>query len=324
MLYTFGQAIANLTVTAPICGALGAREAINTAIDALAASDNWTRLRRTIRFNMRGSVLALPQQYKTMVRACIGTSPVLVHGPEFEFLNGGPGTLDSIPAGYAEMSGFSDTGFAATQYDPDAPAQLIAFSAQDNLQLRVTGENSAGERITEKITVQQWTGPDSLETATVDATPTTALFATIESISVDPSANQYLYLYTLATTDNESKFLAKFHPAVRVPEFRRYTLPGTQLDKDYRVTAEVTLNVMPLVSDDDILPFDSLIPLQEMLQSLWYTRNGELKSAVEYQQLAVSHLKQRETQELRRTEVVVENYLYETSGGSISHNAFNI
>lgn len=321
MLYTFGQAIANLTLTAPICGALGAKEAINTAIDALATSENWARLRRTIRFNMRGSSLALPQQYKTMVRACIGVSPVIVHGPEFEFLNGGPGTLDSIPAGYAEMSGFSDAGFSSTQYDPDAPSQLVAFSTQDNLQLRVSGETAAGERVTEKITVKQWDGPDSLEVASSAAVPSTASFASIDAISVDPSASQYVYLYAVGS---EYKFLAKFHPAVRSPEFRRYTLPGTRVDKDYKITAEVTLNVMPLVSDDDILPFDSLIPLQEMLQSLWYARNGELKASVEYQQLAVSHLKLRETQELRRAEVIVENYLYETGGGSISRRAFNI
>lgn len=343
MLYTLGQAKSRLA-HATIFSSMSPVDAINQALDLLACSDNWARLRRTVRLLTSHYSLALPQQYKTLVRAGIGRRTVTVHGPEFEFLHGGPGDYTLAPEGFAELTGFVESGFSPTEFDIETAGKLMAFSTQENApDLRVIGTDSDGNPVTVDVPVNTWTGPADFDTAIAEASKTTDAISAITRVFVDSDATKYISLYV--ETDDVPLYVSKYHPKIQVPEFRRYRLPsanscstdyyGVQLtnredalhvhtDGYYQVYAEVTLNTLPLVEDTDVLPFDSLQPLEEMLQAMWCYRSNEAKAGADFQALAQSHLKQREIQEQRRQEFVVENALYDMGAADISTRWFNV
>lgn len=343
MLYTLGQAKSRLA-HATIFSSMTPVDAINQAIDLLASSDNWARLRRTVRLLSTNYVLPLPQQYKTLTRAGIGRRTISVHGPEFEFLHGGPGDYTLAPEGFAELSGFIESGFFPTEFDITTAGKLVAFSTQDPApDLQVLGADADGNPVSISVPVNTWAGPANLEAALAIATKTTETVSEISRVFVDNEATKYISLYVVV--DDVPTYLAKYHPKVLVPEFRRYRLPsgnscrtdyyGVQLtdredalhvhtDGYYQVYAEVTLNTLPLVEDSDVLPFDSLQPLEEMLQAMWCFRSNEAKAGADYQALAVSHLKQREQQEQRRQTFTVENVLYDQGMASVSFNWYNV
>jgi hypothetical protein len=320
-------------------------DAINQAIDLLANSDNWARLRRTVRLLSSHYALPLPQQYKTLVRAGIGRRTITVHGPEFEFLHGGPGDYTLAPEGYAELSGFVESGFFPTEFDIDTAGKLLAFSTQETAPaLRVIGLDADGNSVTVDVPVNTWTGPADFATAIETADTTDVAIQNITRVFVDSDSTKYITLY-VESADSDPIYVSKFHPKVQVPEFRRYRLPsgtscqtdyyGVQLnhredalhvhtDGYYQVYAEVTLNTLPLVDDTDVLPFDTLQPLEEMLQAMWCFRSNEAKAGADFQALAQAHLKQREAQEQRRQEFVVENLLYDGGAADLSYKYWNI
>ena len=79
---------------------------------------------------------------------------------------------------------------------------------------------------------------------------------------------------------------------------------------------------MPMVDDGDPMPFDSLLPVQYMLQSLWYMNSGEVKSADDYRQRAIMSLAVREDAQQERQGVVILNTQYDDSLGDLSANTW--
>ena len=82
------------------------------------------------------------------------------------------------------------------------------------------------------------------------------------------------------------------------------------------------MRFLPLVNDRDVLPFDSLLPVQYMLQSMASMNACEKKDAVEYRQLAVQAMVTRETAQQEKQGFVVINTLYEGSLGQSHVNSW--
>lgn len=326
MPQTFGQAKRLLSKFASSydLGDIGA--AVNTAIDELATSKNWQRLRKVRRFTTLGEYFPLPQDCASLIRACVDGKPVTLHGSDYEFLSSGPGDLDYVPAGYAPLHGIQDLGMFPTMYDITTAAgvKLCAFGADDlsGEAIRVRGTDPQGTVVAADITYKTWEDVElgidgESAVAVAAATDSDGLFCSIERLTLPEGASSYISLYALA--DGEFYFLAYMHPLEKVPEFRRYRIPGfsSTADASYRVLAEVQLKAVPLVNDWDPLPFDSLIPVQYMLQSMWYMNSGEVKAADEYRQRAMASLAVREEAQQERQGVVVINTQYSDSLGDL-------
>lgn len=319
MRHTFGQAKQNLARYASSYGLVDLAASVNTAMDELSRSRVWQRLRKVMRFTATSEYFALPQDCGTLVRAAVDRVPVSIRSTDYEFLHSGPGDLDFAEAGLAPLHGIQRVGVFPTMNEIVDILPLAAFStAVPTSALRVRGKDVNGDRIVATVPVTAWAGPDAAADLVASAvTKTTLEFAEIDSVVVPGDATAYISLYSVG---DELSLLSRMHPKVAVPEFTRYRLPGfsSTTDASYRVLAEVALRFLPLVDDDEIVPFDSLLPIQFMLQSLWAMEAGEVKTADEYRQRAELLLLRREENELERQTLLVLNPLYDGSPGQAS------
>ena len=118
--------------------------------------------------------------------------------------------------------------------------------------------------------------------------------------------------------------VAQYHPAVAAPRFHRYEIQNMMPRVGVDLLVEVRLDPLPLIHDTDILPFDSLEPIEWMMQAAWYTKSGEIEAAQKMHSLAMNWLKARETTEATVQTPVIVNSLFPGSPGEVSMEAVNI
>ena len=319
MKHTFAKAKRALAKYTDAAGLADIGGAINTAIDELASTSNWQRMKRTVKLTANDEYIALPQDCESIIRAAIDGVPVSMKGTDYDFLQGGPGDLDYLPQGYVSIDtyGIQDLGFFPTMYALPDTMPLVAFATGTlpTGTLQVRGKNSDGDAITADVPINTWTALGVLPASPM----ATALnFSDIDSVSLPSDAAEYISLY--GVLDGTYYFLSRMNPQVDVPEFRRYRIPGfaSATGTSYHVLAEVRLRFLPLVNDRDILPFDSLLPIQYMLQSMSSMNACEKKDAVEYRQLAVQSMVTRENAQQEKQGFIVLNTRYEGSLGQSS------
>lgn len=326
MRYTYGQAKQALARYASGYGLMDVGAAVNTAMDELSRSRTWARLRKTIRMDVGSEYFALPQDCGALIRAAVDRTPVTVRGTEYEFLHSGPGDLDFTESGWAPLNGVQRVGVYPTMYGLSDIMPLAAFStAAPAGPLRVRGRNADGDKIAEDVPVNVWTGPDA-EVDPDTASHTVNEFADIDSVTLPSDASGYITLSAF-NSDGDVFVLSRMHPKIAVPEFTRYRLPGfdtATADKVYRILAEVALRFIPLVDDDEVVPFDSLLPVQYMMQSVAAMESGEIKTADDYRQRAEVLLVRREETELEKQTLHVVNMLHDGSVGQMSDLYENI
>ena len=330
MPQTFGQAKKALARYASAYDLADIGAAINTAVDELASSSNWQRLRKIRRFLVYTGYFPIPQDCESVLRAAVNGSPVDLHGLDYEFLNSGSGDMDYVQAGYAPLNGIQDLGFSPTMYDitNEDGVRLCAFGS-DSLSgesIRVMGTKANGDLVSETIAFTTWseaTGIDGVNVAAVTAaTASQSLLCDISRVVLPEGVSSFVSLYALA--DGQFTFLSRMHPSIRIPEFRRYRIPGFTGTEDayYRVLAEVRVRPLPLVADSDVMPFDSLLPIQYMLQSMCSMNSGEVKTADDYRQRAIMALASRENTQQERQGIVVLNTQYDGSIGQASVDTY--
>lgn len=329
MRYTFGQAKQYLARYASGYGLTDLGATINTALDELSRSRNFQRLRKVMRFTATSESFALPQDCGALYRAAIDGTPVSIRGTDYEFLHAGPGDLDFATAGFAPQYGIQRLGVYPTMGDPDGVVPLAAFSVTPppGAVIRVVGKDANGDRIAENVPVTAWSGPEDADTLDPAAVAhTTNSFGEITNIVLPADAAAYISLYGVDEDGGELQFLSRMHPKQRVPEFTRYRLPGfsATVGDTYQLLAEVAVKFVPLVEDEDVIPFDTLLPVQFMMQSMWAMDAGEVKTADEYRQRAELLLLRGEETELERQTLVVLNPMYDGSPGQMSNDYANV
>lgn len=322
MLCTFGQAKKQLARFAGAYELNDIGAAVNAAVDELAASKNWQLMRKVRRFTLTGEQFAVTQDIASIMRVSIDGVPVSLRGSDYEFLQSGPGSMDDIPAGYAPANGVLDLGNHATMYDLPQGYGLVCFGTETAPvgDIVVTGRTESGDTVTGVVPYQQWTAATDIDAPGFLTVTPLAGIAYVDRVVLPSDAAAYISMY--GVLEGVYSFVSRMHPTIRIPEFRRYRLPGYGTGS-YRLLAEVRLRSLPFVADDDVLPFESLLPVQYMLMSMADMNAKELKSASEYRQAAVGLLAQREETSQERQGLVVINSLYDDSIGRRSVNYFN-
>lgn len=327
MQATFGQAKRILARHAGsnALGDIGA--AINTACEELSMTKNWRQIRKVVRLLVQSDYFALPQECETVIRACVDGKPVTMHGTDIEFMLSGPGDFDYTDAGRAPIFGLQDIGTVPVMYTPASAGKLFFFSTTaPGGEITVRGRTTSGEIVTEIVPVNEWTAVSDLDThVAADYDGTVNDFEDIERIVLPDDAQAYISCYSNISA--VWGFLSRMHPSVKVPAFRRYRVPGFNTgdpDISYRILAEVRIRYLPLVDDEDVLPFDSLLPVQYMLQSLWKMAAEDIKAADEYRMRAEGLLVRSEEVKEERGGVVVMNSVYDDSPGEVSDMYDNI
>ena len=330
MQYTLDQACREVSARIHAYGVDEAKPAINKAIQALSGLSGWERLRRVVRIFSAQPRFALPQGCAALVRACVNGRPVTVRGQDFQFLHSGPGDLSKPPAGFVALppSSIVDMGPHPLEFVPKAPFTLHAeSSASGEPDLTVKGVDAAGRIVRVSVPVGDASGgvpsSPSFGHGATGAVPAADVgLVDVHEVTVDPCAAAYVDLWATDADGNDMR-VATYHPSVRAPMFPRYMIPGFRRG-GVEILAEVRIDPLPLVEGTDVLPFDSLEPIEWMIQMDWYARSGEIEAAQKMMQLATTWLKQREVTAAKVQTAVIVNSLYKGSLGELSAEAMNI
>lgn len=201
----------------------------------------------------------------------------------------------------------STASSVATTVEYQNGLPLVAFSTEASdvgQEMTVEGYNSKAEEMFDanqdpgfKVTIQKWYGGVQgqirgvLGGARVPVTDE-AIFDITRVRK--PVTKGYISLYAVDTTNRVIYFLAKYHPLETLPQFRRYRLTNHTRQDTTSVLAQVQLRHIPLVSAEDILPFDSVQAVKLMCMSIREEEASNISAALAFQQMAVAALAKRE------------------------------
>lgn len=316
MFYTLAQAERKLARFAD-GGGCDVRASINDALEQLSNLEAWRCLRRIVRITVQNDVLPLPQSVEAVLRVCVEGAPSHIFGTDYQFMQSGVGDLDWEGN---QGIGISDYGAGhATMFDidRDSPGVPLAFSSHTTdtaKTITVYGTLPDGTEKIEQIKIHPWAGADgdlSFDPSSVVGTS----FVQIDRVVLPEGLKGYIALYS--TKDGDMHFLAKYHPNILIPDFRRYRINWRDVHtQPTSVLAEVRLKCLPLIAPTDVIPFDSLAAVQYMMQAVKEIAAGNLELGMNYQQLAISRMEEKETAQTRVQGLVVENDLHMFSPGA--------
>lgn len=331
MRYTFADAKRILESAGQQHGTTDIGDRINAAVQSLAGLNGWDFMRRLVRTISAGPVFALPQGTAGLVRACINGKPASVHATDYQFLHSGPGDLSKVPPGFRRLATneIADLGFSPLMVPLDGPTQFVAASRYVSEEksgygyrpqpaVRITGITADGERVSRMYEVVQGDIGDVPALNQFDG----PMFVAVESVVLGSATDEHITLYGYSQTG--SVFLAAhYHPAVKVPLFHHFQIAGN-VPGPYDILAEVRIEPLPLVDDEDVVPLPSLEPVKHMMLYDSNLMMNELQTAQQYQQMAVSWLAQFQQTDNTLQTPVVQNSLFEGSPGDIGEEFENL
>jgi hypothetical protein len=326
MYYTLAQAEAKLARFAD-GGSCDVKAAINDAVEQLSNMDLWRTMKRVVRISVQDDVLPMPQCVKTILRITVDGSPSHIFGTDYQFLQSGIGDMDWGTSNYG--LGLTDYGAGhSTQFDvhPDYPGRLVAVSSDNRDQgklLTIRAILADGTETTLTTTVKRWLGSDGTFGFDPRKVEGTSVYQ-VTSVVLPTGMNGYVSLY--CCDDTYVRFLAKYHPGIIVPEFRRYRVNWQRDDETpSTVLAEVRMQFLPLVASTDIIPLSSVYAVQYMMQAIKEYNAGNAQGGQNYEALASRRLSEEENAQTRAQGLVVQNVLLEaTAGGATGRRLWNL
>lgn len=346
MQITLGQACEELAQAGHAYGGDDMKKLINRAIQALSKMSGWECLRKVLRFSSVGPEFVLPQGCAGLVRACVNGRPVTMRGQDFRFLRSGLNDTRRPPSGFTivPQGNIIDLGFKPVMKEPLAPFRVFAFAdgipVKDkgggyiftDPQPRVTIRGIAPNGADTSVMVLPFRTPFySDETGDLLAgTPLSSVTASgpvlqvVSEVTVDKAASRHFTLYAQDESSGANYPIGVYNPKVLAPMFRHYEIQGIPRTAPVELIVEARVDPLPLVDDTDVLPFDTIEPIEWMIQSFWQVRAGELSRAETLRAQAAQWLKALETtNDTIQTELVI-NSRYEGSPGEISDESWNV
>jgi hypothetical protein len=319
MKYTFGDAkkiLANATHSTMV----DIGDKINNAVQALCGLNPWEHefLRQVIRIKTVTPEISLPQWATGLVRACVNGRPTTLHGQDFQFLSSGPGDLSKVPTGFNALADdILDLGTGPVWRQPKGTAWLCAASRSETQQpdITINAVGISGDRIEFKLTPQS----EGNQLVYDQDHPVSR----IEDVVLGDNSTAYISLYkteVLPADPGKEMCIGRFHPSVKVPQFRSYRLPLNELryKRPYEILAEVQCETLPLIDDTDVIPFPSLEPIKAMILYEYTSQNLESQAADTYLKQAASWITRFNTARNTRQGPTLLNIPYEGSMGQLS------
>lgn len=336
MLYTFRQAREDLSASSASYNDDDLKKSINRAMRALVSMDAWKSMRRIVRFSSVGPCFTLPQGLAGLVRVCVNGRPSTVRGQDFRFIQSGPGDRWRVPPGFTpvSVSNVLDNGTSPFMLEPHREFQLFAFSdnfGDEGLQLTVTGVDPTGRRRTVTTGLRKYEadpGGAGVLPEDVHVDDMTIPFSTVTSVVLPDypdGASDGVTLYCADMWNTDRRFpVALYDSRVKAPQFRRYEIQGIHPHQHIELLVEARVDPLPLVSDDDVLPFETLDPIEWMIRSDWAMKSGEPTQAQNYRDQAAACLRRLETVDDSVQTQIIVNSVVSGSPGEISYESENI
>lgn len=331
--YTFGQAKSLLRNSAYLHGDGDIGAQIDAAVQSLAGLSGWQFMRGLVRTFSAGPVLTLPQGSADLTRVCVNGRPASLHAQDYQFLHSGPGDLDGyVRHGFSLVRGsdVADLGHSPLMVQPRSPACFVAVSryvdvpdpsgkTRPQAPVSISGTAPDGSLVKASVPVIQ----GSLhEYPSYESFDQTVWFSSVSNVVLDQFADEYITIYMM-DTHGVISMAAHCHPRIQVPRFRQYRI-SSPVHPPYDILAEVRLDPLPLVDDDDVIPIPSLEPIKHMMLYNANLAMNEQQTAQSYLQMATSWLNQMQQADNTIQTPVVQNVLYEGSGGELTEEFFNL
>lgn len=328
MQYTLKSARRILKESSNAYGQNDLRDSVNRAIQGLAGMKGWVHLRKILRFISVGPHFALPQGCAGVVRACVNGRPATVRAQDFRFIQSGPGELNRPPSGFCfvRASNIVDIGMKPVMVEPYAPFKVFATApcetpASASARIVVRGVAPSGELVRVTLTPARGNAYDPDEAGQFEAS--TEQFQTITEVTLD-GTDEYVTLFAEDALTGERRPIALYNPYIEAPEFRHYEIAGIPPGAPIELLLECRIDPVPLVEDSDVLPINSINPIEWMIRGDWQMKAGETEAAQKYYGMAANWLNALETTEGTVQTSVVVNSVLNNSFGEISAESVNI
>ncbi len=320
MLHTLADArkVCERYVDAGSCSPTTTDARINEALERLIDGHDWECMRKILKITTCKKCFSLPYNVEKIMWVDVNGTPGRVYGLPYQFLSSGPGDLDARMYG----SGLRDILDKGDDWPVmfDIPSeievndvavpfsnglQLLAFSTEASdvgKSFRVQGVDVNSREINPgtypgvEVAIHRWKGGTMGRTSgTWDAglVPTTQFFGEVTRIVKDITAGP-ITLYAVDTATNYFFFLGEYHPLVKIPQFRRYSITNTSCGCNTTVLALVKLRHVYLTQPTDIVPVDSLQAVKLMCLAIRQENAGDIAGGAAYAEQALKLMGDRE------------------------------
>jgi hypothetical protein len=287
---------------------------INEALERVMDIAPLECLRRQMRACTQGRSFALPHNVEKILFANVNGSAARVFGQAYQFLDSGPGddAFRSQSGSYKDLEDLGDVWPYMYEF-PDAFSMdngvtcvgslgwtLAAFTtatADAGKTVTVKGFLSNSDKASDTLTINKWyQGTEGTIRGGWGTSVKTSelLFKDIELVTLPSDLTEYCSLYVVDTATNYMYFLAKYHPSVVRPQFRRYRVTNSSWDAVINVQMLVQLRHVPLVLETDLLPVNSVQAVKLAVMALRSENLGDLPAAKMAMDAAAEVLGRRE------------------------------
>lgn len=290
-------------------------DGINEAIELLIVEGHWKYTLSTMRLVVRNNCVVLPKEIETILKANSCTKPVNVWARAYEFMEGGPGTMDF--GNNISRNDLQDLGEYPTFYPiAGLVGKLILVSdsySDTDKTILVRGFDTSGKEVFdedgipgEQVPILSWVNgvEGSLSQEDIDRCKSITSFSTISSVEKPVTSGSItMALITDSFTDGGSlsssddtggiAYLAKYHPDETTPSYRRFRLLGTSNAEASTITMLVKKRAYPLKHDSDILQIQSIPALRMMLKAIHEDNHGDVNLAEGYRAKALRILQKQ-------------------------------
>lgn len=352
MQYTLAEAIEELKGNNLVYtdGDLTAK--INKAIRGLARMKGWQCLRKVLRLSSAGPRFTLPQGYAGLVRVCVNGRPTTVRGQDFRFVQSGPGdtlAADALrhgaPRGFSFARNVIDDGKAPVMVEPYGPFRVFAYRDDKpgegqvcGTTLSFTGTDLGGRSVRfENIDLHDHPVYDPSDGHLVSGDPiesastVVADLVSVDSVIIGEHAEEgkesvptHIVLFAEDLSNGLRYPIALYKPGVKAPYFHRYLLPDIRPGQPVELLVEARLDPLPLTKGTDVLPFETIEPIEWMIRSDWEMRSGEVAKGESYRNNAANWLLAQEVADDTVQTSFIINTPFAGSPGEISIEADNI
>lgn len=260
---------------------------INEAQQRLMYKGGWPGTFAKFAVTNTNGMITWPRQLETIESVAVNDAPGIIRNEWYEFLESGPGLLDSKDA---DAMTLLDRGEAPTFSDlsgTDKKLRLYVTATLDaGKSVLVQGYNEDGDwiRTLDSATNTYYDGEKlTLTSSYVDSTN----FFTEVSAVQKPLTEGSLKLYELNTADSTQRVVAEYQPTEQRPTYRRSLIPGLPDSSTHTVTVTGRLRFIPARVDTDWLHISYEAAIKEMVASIRKAENNLPKEALIYEKRAV-------------------------------------
>lgn len=266
---------------------------INEAQQRLMYKGKWpgTYVRYAVT-NSSGTI-TWPRQLETIETVAIDDLPGIVRNEWYEFLESGPGLLDSADCDSYTLVDRGEAPCFSDLNDTDKKLRTYtSVTADAGLKVLFQGYDENGDWVrTQDPATNVWKDGEEVELTTTYV-DTLNFFGTLSAVQ-KPVSEGNVKVYEWDTTNSTQRLIADYQPSETRPTYRRSLISGLKDNDDAVVTVTGKLRFTPASADTDWLHIGYEAAIKEMVLSIRKAENNLVKEADAYEKRAVQLLQEQ-------------------------------